>query len=253
MEIRVLDAVPFQIDMEALAKQLRIKEGSAHLEKLGKLAGRARAVGKPKAVFRTAYIEERTDDRVRVNGVVFSSRVLRVNLDKAHRVFPYVATCGKELEEWSQGIEDILEKFWADAIKEMAVKQMVRHLNEYLTEHFQPGKLSRMNPGSLADWPLPEQRPLFSILEDGPRTIGVHLTESFLMMPIKSVSGIWFPTEESFESCKLCPREKCPGRRAAYDRDLYAQQICPGYLKFYPGIFLTISGGQAPFFRNGGK
>ncbi len=221
METRILDAVPFRIDMEPLAKQLRIKEGSGHLEKLGKLAEEARAVGKPKAVFRAAYIEERTDDQVQVKGVVFSSRVLRVNLDKAHRVFPFVATCGQELEEWSQRVTDMLEKFWADAIKEMAVRQAVRYLNELLLEEFQPGKLSRMNPGSLPDWPLPEQRPLFNILEHGPRAIGVHLTDHFLMMPIKSVSGIWFPTEESFESCKLCPRERCPGRRAAYDRELY--------------------------------
>jgi hypothetical protein len=224
MQLRVLDAVPFSIEMDSLAKQMRIKEGSGHLEKLEKLAGQARAAAKPKAVFREAYIEERTDDRVRVNGVFLSSRVLRVNLEKAHRIFPFVATCGRELEEWSRGITDLLEKFWADAIKEMAVRQAVRYLHEYLAEHFRPGKVSRMNPGSLPDWPLPEQRPLFDILEDGPRAIGVELTDHFLMMPVKSVSGIWFPTEESFESCRLCAREKCPGRRAPYDRDLYARK-----------------------------
>jgi hypothetical protein len=221
MESGVLNDIPFQIDLEQLAKQLRIKERSGQLEKLEKLAEPARTAGKPKAAYRMAYIEERTDDRVKVNGIVLTSRVLRVNLDKAHRVFPFVATCGRELEDWSQGVTDILEKYWADAIKEMAVRQAVRGLNEFLLEHFQPGKLSRMNPGSLPDWPLSEQKPLFSILGEGARDIGVHLTDHCLMLPIKSVSGIWFPTEESFESCKLCPRDKCPGRRAAYDRELY--------------------------------
>ncbi len=220
MESGVLNAIPFQIDLEQLAKQLRIKEGSGHLEKLQKLAEQAQAAGKPKAAYRMAYIEERTDDRVKVNGVVLTSRVLRVNLDKAHRVFPFVATCGRELEDWSQGVTDILEKFWADAIKEMALRQAVKWLNQFLGEHFQPGNLSRMNPGSLPDWPLSEQKPLFLILGEGARDIGVRLTDHCLMLPIKSVSGIWFPTEESFESCKLCPREKCPGRRAAYDREL---------------------------------
>jgi len=220
MESGVLNAIPFQIDLEQLAKQLRIKEGSGHLEKFQKLAEQAQAAGKPKAAYRMAYIEERTDDRVKVNGVVLTSRVLRVNLDSAHRVFPFVATCGRELEDWSQGFTDILEKFWADAIKEMALRQAVKWLNQFLGEHFQPGNLSRMNPGSLPDWPLSEQKPLFLILGEGARDIGVRLTDHCLMLPIKSVSGIWFPTEESFESCKLCPREKCPGRRAAYDREL---------------------------------
>jgi len=227
MEIRILDDVPFQIDMDQLAKQLRIKEGSGHLEKLRNLAEQAQSLGKPKAACRVAYIEGRTDDQVKVNGVVLSSRVLRVNLDKAHRIFPFVATSGMELEEWSRKVTDMLEKYWADAIKEMALRQAIRYANEFLLKQFQPGNLSRMNPGSLPDWPLPEQKPLFIILENGPRDIGVRLTDHFLMLPIKSVSGIWFPTEESFESCKLCPREKCPGRRAAYDRELYARKYAP--------------------------
>ena len=50
--------------------------------------------------------------------------------------------------------------------------------------------------------------------------IGVELTNSFLMVPSKSVSGIYFPTEIKFESCKLCPGEGCPGRQAPYDKNL---------------------------------
>jgi hypothetical protein len=56
MESGVLNAIPFQIDLEQLAKQLRIKEGSGHLEKLQKLAEQAQAAGKPKAAYRMAYI-----------------------------------------------------------------------------------------------------------------------------------------------------------------------------------------------------
>lgn len=77
---------------------------------------------------------------------------------------------------------------------------------------------------SLADWPLPEQRPVFSILGDVTEAIGVRLTDSFLMIPHKSVSGIQFSTVETFESCQLCGREVCPARRAPYDRDLYERK-----------------------------
>jgi hypothetical protein len=52
----------------------------------------------------------------------------------------------------------------------------------------------------------------------------VTLTDSFLMVPTKSVSGIVFPTEVSFESCRLCPRSDCPGRRAKYDPNLWEQR-----------------------------
>jgi hypothetical protein len=224
MDSFVLDNVPFQIDTGQLYKNLRIKEGSELVARLNHLVDKAQAIGRPKASYKVAFIESRGNDRVIIDGMMLTSRVLRVNLEKAHRVFPFVATCGIELEEWSVSIDDMLERYWADVIKEMALRVALKHLNEHLIDHFQPGKISRMNPGSLPDWPLPEQQQLFALLGGGPASIGIKLTDSFLMIPIKSVSGIWFPTEESFESCLLCPREKCPGRRAPYEPDLYNQK-----------------------------
>jgi hypothetical protein len=74
-----------------------------------------------------------------------------------------------------------------------------------------------MSPGSLKDWDLNGQRPLFSVLGDVKGSVGVYLTESLLMIPAKSLSGIFFPTEIPFYSCQLCPRENCPSRRAKYN------------------------------------
>ena len=73
-----------------------------------------------------------------------------------------------------------------------------------------------MSPGSLEDWPITEQTKLFSIFGDTERLIGVRLTDSMLMVPRKSISGILFPSEEGFTSCQLCDRERCPGRKAPY-------------------------------------
>ena len=72
-------------------------------------------------------------------------------------------------------VTDMLEKFWADTIGGMALRQAVRCLNQILLEGFQPGELSRMNPGSLPDWPSPNRGPFFKILGHGPRDVGVHL------------------------------------------------------------------------------
>jgi hypothetical protein len=221
MDSLTLEPIPLQFDLEQICRNLRMKEGSEQVGKLQGLLGEAQSIGKPKAFYRSAFIESRTDDQVVINGIVFTSRVLRVNLEKVHRVFPYVTTCGLELEEWSRSFDDMLLKYWADMIKEMALRTAVKYLQDHLIEHYRLVKVSRMNPGSLPDWPLPEQRFLFDLLGNGPGLIGVHLTDSFLMLPIKSVSGIWFPTEESFESCRLCPREQCRGRRAPYDENLF--------------------------------
>jgi hypothetical protein len=74
-----------------------------------------------------------------------------------------------------------------------------------------------MSPGSLEDWPITEQPKLFSLFGNTERVIGVRLTDSLLMVPRKSISGILFPSEENFISCRLCPREVCPSRKAPYD------------------------------------
>jgi hypothetical protein len=75
-----------------------------------------------------------------------------------------------------------------------------------------------MNPGSgnRNFWPIGQQRQLFQLLGDVEASVGVRLTDSFLMTPNKTVSGILFPTDVPFVSCQLCTRENCPRRRAQY-------------------------------------
>lgn len=221
METVVLDRIQYRADIGALASRLRIDQESADYGDLAGLVQEAESVARPKAVYGVGYIEDRGDDYVTIDGTRFTSRILRVNLEQAHRAFLYVATCGTELEAWARALKDLLQRYWADAVQEAALREATRSLYSDLQDRFRPGETSAMAPGSLGEWPLSEQRALFSALGDVPGTIGVELSDSLLMIPAKSVSGIRFPTTESFESCQLCPRAGCPGRRAAYDSALY--------------------------------
>ena len=54
------------------------------------------------------------------------------------------------------------------------------------------------------------------ILGDTEETVGVCLTESCLMLPSKSVSGILFQDHTGHVNCALCPRENCPNRRVSF-------------------------------------
>ena len=220
----ILDNIVFNMDAAELRRRLRIPDASRHAEQLRPLLLEAQSVARPKALYRVAFIDSKGEDTVIVEGTTLTSRVLRVNLDKAHRVFVYVATCGTELEEWSKSVRGMLERFWADTIKEMALHSAIGALNNDIKDRYRPGSTATMSPGSLEDWPIEQQRPLFAILGDAAEAIGVCLTDSLLMVPTKSVSGIRFPTEESFESCQLCPRENCPGRRAPFEEGLYERK-----------------------------
>ena len=228
MESGILDQIVFKPNIEFLAKRLRIKPEGRYFPELKKVVAEARAIAKPKAAFRVGYVEEKNHISVLINQIRFTSRVLRVNLEPVHRVFFYLCTCGEELESWSKGMNDLLYQYWTDAIKESALRSATRALNEYLKEQFQLPKTSAMAPGSLPDWPITEQRGLFDLMDGLDRQIGVRLTDSLLMLPIKSISGVRFPTENRFESCQLCARENCPGRRAPYDQELYERRFANG-------------------------
>jgi hypothetical protein len=220
----ILDQIPFLPDMEALHKRLRIAPGGDEEVELQRLVAEAAAIARPRVHYTIAAIEQKSDhgteDRVIIAGVTLTSRVLRVNLDQARRVFVYVATCGTELDDWAASKTDMVERYWADTINGLALQTARHAFDVHLTGTYRPGNTSDMHPGSLADWPLSEQRTLFAILGNPAETIGVQLTDNCLMLPTKSVSGLRFPTEERFESCQLCPIENCPSRRAPYSVEL---------------------------------
>ncbi|MEW6265058.1 MAG: vitamin B12 dependent-methionine synthase activation domain-containing protein [Thermodesulfobacteriota bacterium] len=215
-ETVILNQIPFSLDLPALAARLRIRPDNSYYRDLEALAGEALTIARPRAVIRLAYIDALEDDRVMVEGVRFVSRLLADKLAQTHRVFAYVATCGTELDEWASSKNDMLRRFYAEEINALALVTARKTLLEEIDRRFKPGQVSAMSPGSLPEWPIEQQGPLFELLGSPAQVIGVRLTSSFLMLPVKSVSGIYFPTETPFFSCQLCPREKCPGRKAPY-------------------------------------
>jgi hypothetical protein len=227
MQAVVLADVRFGPDVDGLLSRLRIAPGDEDAATVERLAAEAADLGRPRGVYRVAYVEDREADSITVEGVTLRSRVLRVNLEGVYRVFPYVATCGRELDDWSDGLADTFERYWADTIKEGALRAALQAVEEHIRAHHEESGTASMSPGSLEDWPLTEQRPLFELVGDPTEAIGVELTDSYLMVPTKSVSGIRFVSEHGFQSCQLCPREGCPGRRAAYDEHLLRTKYAP--------------------------
>ena len=227
IDAALLDRIPFKIDHSVLRKRLHVRESSPDDRELIALVSEATQMGRPRAYYQPARVTEREASAVTISSVRFHSRVLSVNLAKAETVFVFVATCGVELQAWGERFDDLLMSFWAEAIKEEALRCALEALYAHIRGAYEPGHISTMSPGSLDDWPIQQQEPLFRLIGDPEQTVGVRLTELLLMLPTKSVSGIIFPTDASFESCMLCSRDGCPGRRAPYDETLYEKEYCP--------------------------
>jgi len=95
--MEILDNIPVKLDLEAVLKQLHQSKENKYITRIvQELIEIVRPVAKPKAIYEVSYVENKSEDSLYIDGVRFASRVLRVNLDKVERVFPYVATCGRE-------------------------------------------------------------------------------------------------------------------------------------------------------------
>lgn len=219
----ILTDFPFELDPYSLMNTLRIRPGSVVADEFMALFDEAAHTSRPKALYRAAYVQSRNGDSVVIDGVIFTSRTLCKNLDGVGRVFPYIATCGTELEELVNACHDLLYKYWLDAIKVGLLNCSLQYLRSHLKRTYAPGKVAHMSPGSGDSnvWPLKQQKELFSLLGDVQAAIGVRLTDSYMMLPNKTVSGITYPSQGDFHTCQLCHRESCPNRRAPFDANLW--------------------------------
>jgi len=217
--MRIIDDIPIRFDIDCVRRGLRISEEKLPPDNLRELVQAAESLIRPRAIFQIAYVEERGPLSATLDGVTFTSKVLAAKLEGVEKAFPFLITIGSELEDAGKASGDLLRQFYLESLGDEALRQAREYLGSHLVKNYGLAGISSLSPGSLKDWPITEQAPLFSLFPEG-GGIGVRLTGSMLMIPRKSISGIFFPTEETFFSCQLCPRENCPGRKADYDKSL---------------------------------
>lgn len=108
--------------------------------------------------------------------------------------------------------QDFVKAYLCDRIVNKMMERIVNETKENIrrqAEQRQQRITSHLGPG-YCDWPIEEQKKLFSLLPPSP--CGILLTPSFLMQPMKSVSAVvGIGTDVAYEEsgCKLCQLKKC--------------------------------------------
>jgi hypothetical protein len=215
--MEIFDSIPVSLDREAVAARIHYDPARAADFDFDRLLADAGALIRLRAVAETSFVGEKGEDTVEVAGVTFRSIILRRNLEKAQKVFPFIMTAGPALETAAASAGDLLVQYYLEEMANLALESGAAWLADRLKTRWGFSDLSSMDPGSLEDWPITEQPKLFSIFGDTERLVGVKLTDSMLMVPRKSISGIFFPSEEGFSSCRLCERANCPSRRTPFE------------------------------------
>ena len=214
----LLDRIPFSIEAETVIKAMRVRKLTANVENMVReMLEQAREIARPKAAYLVAPVHHIDEYSVEIGGARFTSRVLSKCLSGLNRVFPCICTCGREIDAWAPPPADMMRGYCLDIIKTHALFAAMQYLDNHLKETYSPGTLTHMNPGEFEDWPITQQKQLFSLFGDTGNLLGVTLSPECVMRPLKSRSGIYFANEEGFQSCQFCPMKKCPGRRARYE------------------------------------
>lgn len=127
-----------------------------------------------------------------------------------------VVTAGGALDEEIRAAASLLDKYVLDAVgselAEIVADLVEREWKSDLTAAGLDASV-RMSPG-YCDWALEGQDVLFAALDAA--AIGVRLTPSYLMVPVKSVSSASLAAESLplKVPCAACGRDDCPFRRS---------------------------------------
>lgn len=136
-------------------------------------------------------------------------------LEKSEMFALYICTVGEEISSRISQLmnsKDLLEAYITDITGTLLVEGAVDVLRDSLADEMAQKGLritNRYSPG-YCDWKVEEQRKLFSFFPEG--FCGVLLSESTLMKPIKSVSGVIGIGEEvrfHKDVCHACSNVNC--------------------------------------------
>lgn len=131
---------------------------------------------------------------ITVQGVeFFTNTIVTKHLEKSAAVALFACTAGSEISRWAATFNKMgqsIHAYIVDSIGSIAVEKAMDVVQARLKSELRlagSGITNRYSPG-YCNWDTAEQKKLFSLLPAG--FCGITLTDSLLMKPIKSISGI---------------------------------------------------------------
>ena len=146
-------------------------------------------------------------------------RVIERQLKGSEAYAFFICTAGLAFEQFQQQLkteDDMVRIFIADALGSVIAEKCADRMEEALQESIDKLEwhhTNRFSPG-YCGWHVSQQQLLFPLFKGN--TCGVRLTDSSLMLPIKSVSGLiglGHDVRHMDYSCGLCTMQQCYKRR----------------------------------------
>ncbi len=149
------------------------------------------------------------------NEKFFTDPIIFTRLKKAEYIAVYTATLGNKFSNWVDSFKEADDPFYVyllDILGSETVETVGDLLHKHVDNIAQKKQMqitNRYSPGHCG-WDISEQQKLFSLLPDN--FCDIVLTDSSLMLPIKSISGfigIGSQVKQQDYSCSTCNIKSC--------------------------------------------
>ncbi|MBE6562664.1 MAG: hypothetical protein E7660_02890 [Ruminococcaceae bacterium] len=144
---------------------------------------------------------------------------IKEHLEGCEKVIVFAATLGLEIDRYINRLQvlEMASAVAADAVASACIEGFCREADAELSAAFAPLHLTwRFSPG-YGDFPIELQRKLLTLIEADKR-IGLHVTESCMLLPVKSVTAVIGvsdkPVKKDRQSCAVCKmKDTCAFRK----------------------------------------
>jgi len=224
LEYPNIDKTRIQLDPEAMLKLLGEQEGMIDDHTTGlveKYITECLRISSPKGAFVVAEVlKSSSKEEIAIPGLVFDSgKIIHNMLRHSEKYALFVVTAGPEPEELARSLiaeGNYLEGYIVDLLASALVDSAADQIQEQVRNMAKGSSLritNRYSPG-YCSWNVEEQQKLFSLFPEG--SCGISLSESSLMKPVKSISGIiGIGSEVKFQdyTCEICSMINCQFRK----------------------------------------
>lgn len=218
-------AIDIDINIDDLLTYMGYNNGKPASEKLYEIARsmweRCLELVRPRSTYRLYDTVETDGDAVRIGGTEFRGKILGTVLEGSVMAAACVCTVGLDIDDEIERLNSKGDTVSALVLETMGIVALMRARISFLSDFYEQEAKPRgfsatppYGPGQCG-WEIGEQRGLFRLVDAD--SVGVRLTESYIMIPKKSVSGIvgLGPEGRVFDKipCDVCDRVDCQGRR----------------------------------------
>ncbi len=193
----VINPLSLDIDREQIFQELGYAQSSIpefFSEQIDEIIERYCGLCDIRAAYRVVDVSAHKNHGLLINNILFDlNNIVAFQLKNAEKLAIFICTIGAQMEGWASQLcseGDEVKAHFVDTIASAAIEKATNILHNHIEQKNAVRGLSvtnRFSPG-YCGWSVSEQHLLFSFFSSG--CCGIELTETALMIPRKSTSGI---------------------------------------------------------------